>query len=169
MNEQLIEDLIGPVESNRMRRLEEISRLSQLGLTQQEIGDRLGISQPRVNQLLSQAKREWRQNMSQSYDDYVARESEHYRVLLKALEAGISAGSWKHVETAIKLAERRSRLIGLDHSDRMEEARVRLEAAQLDLMSRAFTAAMDAIGADDSMRAIATERLLLEIEGPADA
>jgi predicted transcriptional regulator len=165
------EDLIGVVESEAFqntRRVEQVARLALLGLTQQQIADRLGISQPRVSVLMKQAKEEWREHRTQAYDDLVNQEIAHYRLLLEALESGIEAGSWKHVETAIKLAERRSRLIGLDHSDRMEEARVRIEAAQLDLMSRAFTAALDAINANDDQRRLATQTLLKELEGPAD-
>lgn len=163
-----LEDLIGPEipKDAKQRRIEEVSRLTQMGLTQQEIGDRLGITQPAVSQLMKTVKNTWKKNMAASYDDYVASEMEHYRVLLSALEAGIDAGSWKHVETAVKLAERRSRLIGLDHSDRMEEVRVRIEATQLDMMSRAFNAAMDAIGVDGKERQVATEALLKELETP---
>lgn len=166
------EDLIGVVDTTMFqekRRVEQVAQLSLLGLTQQQIADRLEISQPRVSTLLKQAKEEWKKNRTQAYDDLVNREIEHYRVLLASLERGIEAGSWKHIETAIKLAERRSKLIGMDHSDRMEEARVRIEAAQLDLMSRAFTAALDAIGVNENQRRLATETLLGELESGNDA
>jgi transcriptional regulator with XRE-family HTH domain len=166
------EDLIGVVETEEFRtkrKVEQVAELTLLGLTQQQIADRLGVGQPYVSRLLKQAKEEWKANRSQAYDELVQQEIEHYRILLAALERGISAGSWKHIETAIKLSERRAKVIGLDHSDRMEEARVRIEAAQLDLMSRAFTAALDAIGVNENQRRLATETLLGELEAGGTA
>lgn len=148
------------------RLTEEIADLDLKGLTQVQIADRVGVSQAAVSQHLQRAREIWRDNVTSSYEERVIRESAHYDMLLRKLEEGLNAGSWKHVEVAIKLAERRSRLIGMDAADRRDEARVQIEAAQLDLMTRAFNAAMDAIGADENQRELATGALLRELEGP---
>ena len=86
---------------------------------------------------------------------------------MRALKDGIDQGSWKHVETAIKLLDRKASVIGLNHADRMDQARVEIEAAQLDLISRALSRVMDALGLDEDQRELATTTLLLELEAPA--
>jgi hypothetical protein len=83
---------------------------------------------------------------------------------MQSLEIGIKSGSWKHVETALKITERRARVMGLDHTDRMEQARVEIEARQLDMISHALERVMDVLGLNDEQRELATSTLILELE-----
>lgn len=131
--------------------------LAALGMTQSEIAERLGYTQPRISQMLAEARREFAASQAASYEAMVEREHEHLLALRRALLDGIEAGSFKHVETAIKLSERVSRLLGLDHQDRMSERMVKIEEDKTRLVVLALAAVFDHLGLDGAARSEAID------------
>jgi predicted transcriptional regulator len=158
-----IDDIL---EAEDMKVTDKVAELSLKGLTQMQIGDRLGMSQPSVSYHLRRAREQWRKRAAINYDDHLNREVAHYDLLLSKLEKGIDMGDWKHIQTAVTLAERRAKLIGLDHSSKLEEARVFLEAQQLELMAKILEVALESTGLDEPARHRAIEAGLKVIEPP---
>lgn len=147
-------------------RLEFVAELTLLGFSPAKIAERLGATEASVRKDLEKVRIRWQENRKKSYTEFIEEELATQKMLMQALELGIKQGSWKHVETALKITERRSKVIGLDHTDRMEQARVEIEAQQLDLITRAIERVMDALGMTDEQREIATTVLIQELEEP---
>lgn len=147
-------------------RLEFVAELTLLGFSPNRIADRLGISVKEVKKDLEKIRIRWQENRQKSYSQFIEEELATQKMLLGALEEGIKQGSWKHVETALKITERRARVFGLDHTDRMEQARVEIEARQLDLISSAFEKVMEVLGLTDDQRELATNTLIGELAEP---
>lgn len=147
-------------------RLEFVAEMTLLGFSPEKISERLGVSVGTVKNDLVKIRARWQENRQKSYSQFIEEELATQKMLMSSLEKGIKEGSWKHVETALKITERRARVVGLDHTDRMEQARVEIEAKQLDLISRALERVMDVLGLDDEQRELATNTLILELEEP---
>ena len=147
-------------------RLEFVAELTLLGFSPQKIAERLGVSEKTIKTDLEKIRIRWQQNRQKSYSQFIEEELATQAMLMQSLEEGIKSGSWKHVETALKITERRARVMGLDHTDRMEQARVEIEAAQLDLITRAVERVLDVLELNDEQRELATSTLLLELEEP---
>lgn len=145
-------------------RLEFVAELTLLGFSPEKIAERLGVSLGIVKRDLQEVRVKWQENRQKSYTQFIEEELATQKMLMQALEDGIKQGSWKHVETALKITERRARVIGLDHTDRMEQARVEIETQQLDMISRALERVLDVLGLSDEQRELATSTLLLELE-----
>lgn len=150
--------------SVKEERLEFVAEMTLLGFSPQKIAERLGISVGAVKADLEQIRIRWQENRKKSYSQFIEEELATQNMLMQSLEVGIKTGSWKHVETALKITERRARVMGLDHTDRMEQARVEIEARQLDMISRALERVMDVLGLSDEQRELATNTLILELE-----
>lgn len=148
-------------------RLEFVAEMTLLGFHPSKIAERLGVSERTVNKDLEKVRIRWQQSRQKSYSQFIEEELATQQMLLRSLEDGIRLGSWKHVETALKILDRKASVIGLNHADRMDQARVEIEKAQLDLISNAVSKVMDALGLDDDQREIATTVLLRELEAPA--
>lgn len=147
-------------------RLEFVAELTLLGFSPAKIAERLGVAERVVKSDLEKVRMRWQQNRQKSYSQFIEEELATQKLLMSSLEDGIRMGSWKHVETALKISERRARVMGLDHADRMEQARVEIEARQLDLISRALERVMEVLDLNDEQRELATTTLLLELEEP---
>jgi transposase len=150
--------------SGREERLEFVAELTLLGFSPPKIAERLGVSVGVVKSDLEAIRIRWQENRQKSYSQFIEEELATQKMLMQSLEDGIKMGSWKHVETALKITERRARVMGLDHTDRMEQARVEIEARQLDMISRALERVMDVLGLSDEQRELATNTLILELE-----
>ena len=145
-------------------RLEFVAEMTLMGFSPGKIAERLGVSERVVKSDLEQIRIRWQQNRQKSYSEFIEEELATQKLLMQSLEEGIKSGSWKHIETALKITERRARVVGLDHTDRMEQARVEIEARQLDMISRAMERVMDVLGLSDEQRELATNTLILELE-----
>lgn len=145
-------------------RLEFVAEMTLLGFSPAKIAERLGVSERVVKSDLEQVRIRWQQNRQKSYSQFIEEELATQNMLMQSLEEGIKTGSWKHVETALKITERRARVMGLDHTDRMDQARVEIEARQLDMISHALERVMDVLGLSDEQRELATNTLILELE-----
>jgi len=150
--------------SDRDDRLEFVAEMTLLGFSPEKIAERLGVSVPVVKRDLEQIRIKWQENRQKSYSQFIEEELATQRLLMQSLEAGIKSGSWKHVETALKITERRARVMGLDHTDRMEQARVEIESRQLDMISRALERVMEVLELSEEQRELATSTLILELE-----
>jgi hypothetical protein len=150
--------------SSSEERLEFVAELTLLGFSPQKIAERLGVTERVIKSDLETIRIRWQENRQKSYSQFIEEELATQRMLMSALEDGIKMGSWKHVETALKITERRARVMGLDHTDRMEQARVEIEARQLDMISHALERVMDVLGLSDEQRELATNTLILELE-----
>lgn len=147
-------------------RLEFIAELTLLGFSPEKIAERLGVSVQVVKNDLEKIRMRWQENRQKSYSQFIEEELATQKMLLSSLEEGIKSGSWKHVETALKITERRARVFGLDHTDRMEQARVEIEARQLDMISHAFERVMEVLGLSDEQRELAATTLIGELSEP---
>lgn len=147
-------------------RLEFVAEMTLLGFAPIKIAERLGVTERVIKADLEQIRIKWQHNRQKSYSQFVEEELATQQMLMRSLEDGIKMGSWKHVETALKITERRARVMGLDHTDRMEQARVEIEVRQLDMISRALERVMDVLGLSDDQRELATNTLILELEEP---
>lgn len=147
-------------------RLEFVAEMTLLGFTPKKIAERLGVAEKTVRSDLEKVRIRWQDNRKKTYTEFIEEELATQRLLLSSLEDGIKMGSWKHVETALKITERRSKVMGLDHVDRMEQARVEIEARQLDLISRALERVMEVLDLNEEQRELATNTLILELEEP---
>lgn len=145
-------------------RLEFVAELTLLGFSPEKIAERLGVSVGIVKSDLERIRIKWQENRQKSYSQFIEEELATQKMLMQALEMGIKQGSWKHVETALKITERRARVMGLDHTDRMDQARVEIEARQLDMISSALERVLDVLGLSDEQRELATSTLILELE-----
>lgn len=152
--------------SAKEERLEFVAELTLLGYSPAKIAERLGVTETTIKNDLVQVRTRWEQNRQKSYTQYVEEELETQKMLMRSLEKGIAEGSWKHVETALKITERRARVMGLDHMDRMEQARVEIESRQLDLITRAFEAALERLDLSDEQHEIVATAFIGELEEP---
>ena len=147
-------------------RLEFVAEMTLLGFNPAKIAERLGVSEATIKKDLEKVRIRWQENRRKSYTEFIEEELATQNLLMQSLEMGIKSGSWKHVETALKITERRSKVLGLDHMDRIAQARVEIEARQLDLISRALEKVLDVLDLTDAQRELATGTLLLELEAP---
>lgn len=147
-------------------RLEFVAELTLLGFSPENIATRLGVSVNVVKKDLEKIRIRWQENRQKSYSEFIEEELATQKMLMSSLEKGIKEGSWKHIETALKITERRARVVGLDHTDRMEQARVEIEAKQLDMISRAMEAVFSVLQLDDEQRELAIATLTKELEEP---
>lgn len=147
-------------------RLEFVAEMTLLGFGPAKIAERLGVSEGLVKRDLEKIRIRWQENRRKSYSEFIEEELATQNMLMQALESGIKTGSWKHVETALKITERRSKVMGLDHVDRMNQARVEIEAQTLNMISQALEKVLDVLELNDEQRELATSTLLLELEEP---
>lgn len=145
-------------------RLEFVAEMTLMGFSPPKIAERLGVTEKVIRDDLEKVRIRWQQTRQKSYSQFIEEELATQNLLMQSLSKGIQEGSWKHVETALKITERRARVMGLDHTDRMEQARVEIEVRQLDMISRALERVMDVLGLDDTQRELATNTLILELE-----
>ena len=145
-------------------RLEFVAELTLLGFSPGKIAERLGVSEGVVKNDLEKVRMRWQQSRQKSYSQFIEEELATQSMLMRSLEDGIKTGSWKHVETALKITERRARVMGLDHTDRVEQARVEIQSRQLDMISKALERVMEVLELNDEQRKLATDTLILELE-----
>ena len=143
--------------------------LSLIGLTQVEIAARLGVTQPRVSQLLAEGRQEWRQETARSYEEHVEMQLARLEMLMRKLEAGLDAGDPRSVDSALKLVDRIAKILGLDHRDRMSERTVQVEEAKIRIVGAAVAAMLDHLGVAGPARLEALEVLQHELERAQDA
>lgn len=121
----------------------QIARLAAGGLNQTQIAERVGIAQSTVSRIMVRVRQTWRADTAASYENLLAREYAYLEHLRSCLADGVTNGSTRHIEQALRLSERVSRQLGLDHADRMNERRVQLEEAQQQIAVAALVKVLD--------------------------
>ena len=152
--------------SHSDERLEFVAELTLLGFNPNKIAERLGVTESVIRKDLEKIRMRWQDNRKKTYTEFIDEELATQKMLMSSLEEGIRMGSWKHVETALKITERRAATMGLDHVNRMDQARVEIESRQLDMISNALNRVMDVLELSEDQRALATETLILQLEEP---
>lgn len=94
-------------------------------------------------------------------------EAERLDRLLSAIWAKAMRGDYQAVDRALRIAERRAKLIGLDHADGIAERALQLEADKVRLMAVAVGQVFDALQLGPEQREIG-QRVLLEALRAAD-
>lgn len=133
------------------------------GHTQVEIAERLNISQSSVSNYLSQSRDYWRNDLNRDYEEHLAEALAAIRRIMTATEVGLQVGNTKSIEAATKLVERTSKLLGLDHADRMSARMVAVEEARAKLMVAAAVALLDHLGLEGEEREAAIVVMQSEI------
>lgn len=129
-----------------------VGDLHLTGHSQVEIAEKLEISQATVSNYLSESRTHWRANLTKSYDEHMAEALAQINRILKATEIGLQAGDPKSVEAATRLIERTSKLLGLDHADRISARMVAVEEAKQRILVTAMVAVFDHLGLDGEQR-----------------
>lgn len=160
----MLEGMTGTVISTTDELRRQAADLQLLGLRQIEIAERLGVSQPRVSQLLAEGRAQWRSETVKSYEEHLNETLERCNLLLSKLESGINIGDPRSIDSAVKLIDRISKLLGLDHKDRMSERTVRVAEAQVQLVGVALAAVLDHLGVTGEARIEAVQVLQAELE-----
>lgn len=140
-------------------RVTRVVEMSLSGHTQAAIAERLGITQPRVSQILSQARDDWARQANTAWEQHVAQALARIELLwtkvsdrMDASEDATGVVDDATLNQAMRLEERRARLLGLDFSDKVAEARLRLDAKRLEMMADVLTRAFDAAELDEHQR-----------------
>lgn len=123
---------------------EKVMRLYALGHNQVQIAAKLGMSQPNVSYHVRAAQADWRALQRDTpTEDHFTRQLASYDQMLVALEPSMRVGDSKAVDAAGRIANLKAKLLGLDHADRMNERRIRLEEAQQQIAIAALVKVLD--------------------------
>lgn len=143
-----------------------VGDLHLTGHSQVEIAEKLEISQATVSNYLSESRTHWRANLTKSYDEHMAEALAQINRILKATEVGLQAGDPKSVEAATRLIERTSKLLGLDHADRISARMVAVEEAKTRVLVGATMALLDHLGLSGEARteAVAVMRTAVAVQ-----
>lgn len=95
-------------------RQEVIAEMRLNGFTQEAIARQLEISQQTVSKELKKIRNIWRDRCALSYDEHVSQAVARYDQLAEALAPRIAMGQAVAIDTAIRLEDRRARLLGID-------------------------------------------------------
>lgn len=147
----------------RRERREQVAKLRISGKTTRDIAAAVGTSHVTVVNDLKVIRAEWAESMTQSYDQHVALEAARYDRVLVALWPAVERGEIEAVNAFIRLADRRARLLGLDHSDKINEARMVIEAHQAQIMTGILMAAMTNAGLNPTQQAAMVESVQTQI------
>ena len=79
-----------------------------------EIGRKLKISGAGAYKILMRVLDRWKEEFAETVPQVRQMELQRCDVMLKALEKGVRRGDTKSIQTALKVGERRARLLGLD-------------------------------------------------------
>ena len=107
------------------RRGIEALQLRETGLTYKEIGERMGVSEPRAWQIVSKEFDRINQRRAEKAEAVVRLELQRLDAIHKTLWEKCKQGDLKAISTLLKTMERRAALLGLDikrHEVKVEES-----------------------------------------------
>lgn len=145
----------------------EIAAMRKAGASTAEIAVALGISEVSVNRHTRIIRQEWIDRANEDYQVMVAEANARYEEAHQSIWPLVLCGDQVSFANWLKLEERRAKLLGLDHSDKVAEARLAIEAAKLDMLASALAKALDDAGVNPEIRASIAEALdarLAELE-----
>lgn len=137
-----------------------VLELRRSGMRFNRIADEIGVSEAHVGRLFRSG---------------MARHTEVPAAEIKRLESDrlddIQFGIWqaacngnlRAIEQVLAIMERRAKLLGLDHSDKIAEGMLQIEQDKVRLLAVALNAALDAISITDQQRATVFQTLDREL------
>lgn len=155
-----------PPREETIERERRVLELRRAGATFETIANTLGLShrsdaakicKRAMARPLIEPARELRQLEATRLDEL------QYAVWNKALNGDLDA-----FDRVLKVMERRAKLFGLDHSAKIAEAQLALEADKVRLIAMAFGKALDQVDLTAEQRASMTRVLLTELRATAD-
>lgn len=95
-------------------RREKVAELTLSGFSQRSIAKRLDVSLGTVNADLQQIRRDWAELRAGKYEEYVGQQMARLTQLERALAPGLAERDLAAIDRALKILDRRARLLGLD-------------------------------------------------------
>jgi predicted XRE-type DNA-binding protein len=84
------------------------------GMSQSQIAEVLGVTQPYVCVLLKKAVEEKKEELAGTAEKHIANQAARLDKMLEALWPNVEAGDPKAIASALAIEDRRSKLLGLD-------------------------------------------------------
>jgi predicted transcriptional regulator len=129
---------------------QQVLELRRSGMRFNRIAEELGVTPGRVSQL-------FKSGMGRHTEIPAAEikrlEGDRLDDLQYGLWARAQNGDVRAVEQVLNIMERRAKLLGLDHSDKIAEGMLRIEQDKVRLLAVALNTALDAIQISDEQRA----------------
>lgn len=152
---------VPPPSEEQVARELEVLKLRRAGLSFTEIAKRVGYADR------GGAYKAYKAALNRTYREPVAEVRELETQRLDALQVAVwtaaMRGNLGAVDRVLRIMERRSRLLGLDHADGVAERLVQIEADKVRLIAVAFGKVLDALNLDDEQRQLASRILLAEL------
>ena len=95
-------------------RREKVAELTRSGFSQRALARRLDVSPGTVNSDLRQIRRDWAELRAGKYEEYVGQQMARLTQLERTLAPGLAERDLGAIDRAIKILDRRARLLGLD-------------------------------------------------------
>lgn len=92
----------------------QVAELTLNGFSQRQIAKRLGIALGTVNNDLQAVRQEWAEQRSATYEQHVGAMMARLTQMERTLARGLVEGDLPTIDRALKVLDRRARLLGLD-------------------------------------------------------
>ena len=148
----------------------QVLELRRAGLTFQAIADQID-GPPKYDRAAAYLdfKRALARVVAPQVNEVRDLEADRLDRLQVAVWAKALRGDLKAVDRVIRISERRSRLLGLDHADGVADRVLRLEQEKVKLVALAFGKALDSVQLTPQQRDEMTRVLLTELRVAADS
>lgn len=146
------------VSAETIEKERQVLELRRAGVTFDEIATRVGYADRGAAH--KAYKRALARTLQQPAAEIRELEADRLDRLLVAVWARALRGDLAAVDRVIRLMERRSRLLGLDHADGIAERQIELEEGKAQLVVQAFLAALGAINPVPADRDLALRTFL---------
>lgn len=140
---------------------QKVLELRKQGQSYRAIAEELGLSGPgQANKVFQRAVSRY---TGQVGPELIKLEEMRLDDLQEAIWDMAMAGDLKAVETVLRVMERRAKLRGLDHTDKMAAAQLKIEADKVRLMAIALGRALDSVGLSDAQKEQANQVMFTEL------
>lgn len=99
---------------------EQALKLRALGMSYRQIGEQLGVSDTSARRYIKRALERHLEELRESVEEHIEQQLMQLDAMLLALQKKMAVGDTKAINTAIRLLERKAKLLGLDYSDRAQ-------------------------------------------------
>lgn len=110
----------------KQRRAEAV-KLRTIGLTFEQIGERLGITKQAAHKTVTRALQDMSGKLSETTSDLITLEKERLDRMQFAVWPGVLNGNLGAIDKALHIMERRAKLLGLDQKPDDKPTTVRIE------------------------------------------
>jgi len=87
-------------------------------MTYKQIADQLGVTDTSARRYVARALKRHLDELEESVDEHIRMELMRLDAMFLALQKKLAAGDTKAINSALRILERRAKLLGLDYSDR---------------------------------------------------